>query len=392
YADDPTEIGYAYYVYPYAYTPYEYPDDWDGESTTLTSGHDLLTGMPSVNGAEYTQLIRQSGSYANSDVAYSSKNPAIDGGVNYFGISNPFNSKMTVAKSDDNSIKNLVQGGTVYILNAYDGTWSNNINSEVEINGAQGFFAASQQEELNLILSYADKTIKSAAQNAPQSKSYQEDDASELITFEVRANNTLSKAYARVNSSAEDGFDKSDAYSLFALDNDKLAEPYFLVDNEKLLKNEFKSLPFVCALNFKVSNPAEVSLTVENANKDIEVSIIDAENDNRETVLGSNPFDFTAIQGDNEGRFFVKFSKKNVGTEVVDAAENNITIRNENKNIYINGKGLKNVVVMNATGQIIYSSPVVGESHSFYLNAEAGLYLVKAVSECGGKTAKIVVD
>ena len=86
----------------------------------------------------------------------------------------------------------------------------------------------------------------------------------------------------------------------------------------------------------------------------------------------NEPVSIDVTAGQNEGRYQLRFSKKNVGINEVASEDNSIQIWNNNREVTINGKDLKRVEIFNTLGQRVYSSSLSGESTTFDTTLTAG--------------------
>ena len=105
----------------------------------------------------------------------------------------------------------------------------------------------------------------------------------------------------------------------------------------------------------------------------------------------NEPVAISVTAGQNEGRYQLRFSKKNVGINAVASEDNSIQIWNNNREVTINGKDLKKVEIFNTLGQRVYSSSLVGESTTFDSNLNAGAYIVKVYTANSSKSEKIII-
>ena len=167
-----------------------------------------------------------------------------------------------------------------------------------------------------------------------------------------------------------------------------MVEMYFNVNDRKVLSNNFAQLPYETEINFRALAEKEVTLTANNIPENIEVSIVDVENAT-ETVLNDADFTFNADEGDNTGKYKIKFINKK--SSVSDVAQADVRVFNDNNTINIYGNGLQNVEVMNTLGQVVYNKEISGDSYNFTLNANGGAYVVKVKTANGNKVEKIIV-
>ena len=105
----------------------------------------------------------------------------------------------------------------------------------------------------------------------------------------------------------------------------------------------------------------------------------------------NEPVTIDVTAGQNEGRYQLRFSKKNVGINEIASEENTIQIWNNNSEVTISGKDLKRVEIFNTLGQMVYSSSLVGESTAFDSNLNDGAYIVKVYTANSSKSEKVII-
>ncbi|MBQ6753818.1 MAG: T9SS type A sorting domain-containing protein, partial [Bacteroidales bacterium] len=151
-------------------------------------------------------------------------------------------------------------------------------------------------------------------------------------------------------------------------------------------------LPATFDVNFNAYKSNTIDFALTQGMEDVEVTLIDIANANAETILNVNePVTINVTAGQNEGRYQLRFSKKNVGINEVASEENTIQIWNNNSEVSINGKDLKRVEIFNTLGQRVYSSSLSGESTAFDSNLNAGAYIVKVYTANSSKSEKIII-
>lgn len=211
------------------------------------------------------------------------------------------------------------------------------------------------------------------------------------IVLTAKANEIEKRMLAKLDDQASNGFDGKDAYVLMSSNHD-VVNPYFLVEGEHILNNHFNSLPYITDINFHSYKDNEVEFSCQNSNPDIEVSIIDIQNNNSETVLNNGEvFNISCSEGDNAGRYKIKFARKNVGINEVASEDNSIQIWNNASEVTIDGKDLRRVEIYNTLGQMVYSSSLAGNSTTFDSNLNDGAYIIKAYTSNSSKSKKVII-
>lgn len=365
--NSPLNIGEGYFVWPLIGT-YAVPD------TNL--GDDYVT-------------VSQSGIYKN-DVTPSLTNTGsvtnISGHTNgkWFILSNPYTGELssTVVSTSLNS-----QGeGTVYVYNPDKGTWE----TPSVIYPGYGFAVASKSDS-NTLNSTGKLSLSQQLGYSSGAKTTTQTTPYSYITFASQANNTTKEAFARITDDASNGFDQRDAYVMLSSNNQDLVEPYFLVDNHSIMKNIFKTMPYYCPINFHASKISDVSFVVSNIPDNVKVSIINVSDSTETALTNGSVFNFIANQGENNGRFVIKFGQNSSSITDNIQSNNNLSIWNNNNEININGYNLKKVEVVNMIGQTVYAKEISGENFKFNLNVNPGAYVVKVKSHNNINQQKIII-
>ncbi|MDO5760825.1 MAG: T9SS type A sorting domain-containing protein, partial [Bacteroidota bacterium] len=206
------------------------------------------------------------------------------------------------------------------------------------------------------------------------------------IKFTVEANDLRSEMFA--SQDGNDGFDIGDVYALFA-NNENLVEPYFVVENVAIKRNRYTSDVYTCPVGFHTQKAANAKLSVSNIPDGTTVSIIDLATEQETVLEENNSFEFDVQAGENTERYLVKIAKSTSSlTQVVK--KESISIWNDNKEISIKGKELKQVELYNTLGQMVYQRQISGDNYNFTYS-HAGAYIVKVTANNETKSQKIVI-
>lgn len=293
----------------------------------------------------------------------------------WMALANPYTAALKASQ-----LAKDMQGEAVYVYN--DG-WSDNIkNTDLTIKPGQGFMVA-----------FADKGEKTFTFSKPteyESAAKKSSLDNSLMTFTCTAGGNENTVYARMNDKAENGFDKKDAFILLSSKDNGNAEPYFVVEQRKILKNEFKSLPYEVPVNFHTEKSVETDFTVGNVPEGIDVYIKDLTYGNMTLVSDGTSYRFTADEGENEGRFVIAFAEKKSAIDN-DASEVNVSVINDNNRIQIKGYNLMNVKMINTLGMTVYNKDINSDWHQFDFNQPSGVYIYKVTTALGSKSGKIVI-
>lgn len=288
---------------------------------------------------------------------------------NWFALANPYTFKLDV-DSIISQNKTKIQG--------QDGIYKLNNNGEFqyitegEINVTEGFF-------LNYTNSGKDTVRFSKTQRKKNAKTEKK---KEYITLKLQDKERETQLYFSHNEKAKTNYDIFDANKLFSLT--EITEPYFLTDGVALVKEEVDKLPYTATLNVRSAESKEVKFIIDNIPEDIAVFLLD----NGQEILMNNSAEYTTTitEGENAERFQLLVKKQQ---RLEQIKTNEITIRNQNREIYIE-TSLDNlqVKVFNSLGQEIFST----KEKIFTLNKlSAGAYLIKAYNKNTIQTAKIII-
>ncbi|MEE1272599.1 MAG: leucine-rich repeat domain-containing protein [Bacteroidales bacterium] len=302
------------------------------------------------------------------------KNAAGEGG-NWVVLANPYTFNLDVAeflsKQEGLAPYNNVQGGVVYTYNGAN--FVAVASGEVKV--ADGFF-------LNYVTP-GEKTItfkeKQGRWYTTQAKASTQREFVRLAMLEGEIETEVLFAQ---NDEATEEYDIFDANKLFS--PVEITEPYFVVNNIALAKEEVNTLPYYATMNVKSYGNKEVTFKANYIPEGLSVSIIDGE----ETIDLGEGVEYTTnvIAGENADRFKVLIKKS---LSISDAEELEVNIYNDNRHINIETmESDLQVEVYNALGQKVLSTT----DRNFTLNqVSAGAYVVKAFNNKASKTQKIVV-
>lgn len=302
----------------------------------------------------------------NGDVTFT-KTLTTNGG-NWMALANPYTFKLDIATflGDQQN----VQGGVSYRFNGTQ--WVATIQGVIDV--TEGFFVnfTSAGEH--------SATFKKSQRYIPtQAKASVEREFVRLAMLD--GEREVEVLFAQ-NEQANEEYDIFDANKLFS--PVEIAEPYFVVNNIELVKEEVNTLPYYATMNVKSYGNKEVTFKANYIPEGLAVSIIDGE----ETIDLGEGVEYTTnvIAGENADRFKVLIKKS---LSISDVEELEVNIYNDNR--HINIESLENdlqVEVYNALGQKVLSTI----DRNFTLSqVSAGAYVVKAFNSKASKTQKVVV-
>ena len=286
---------------------------------------------------------------------------------NWMALANPYTFKLDIAEFLGDQTN--VQGGVSY---RFDGTqWETRTTGTIDV--TEGFFVNFTSNGPQTA------TFKKSQRYIPTAKASAEREYVRLAMLEGEREVELLFAQ---NDEANENYDIFDANKLFS--PIEIAEPYFVVNNIALVKEEVNTLPYYATMNVRSFGSKEVTFKANYIPEGLSVSIIDGE----ETIDLSEGVEYTTniIAGENADRFKVLIKKS---LSIEEAEELQVNIYNNNR--HINIETMENdlqVEVYNALGQKVLST----KDRNFTLNqVPAGTYLIKAFNNKASKTQKIVV-
>ena len=402
--------GNGFFIYPFKECFYDvdYPFSWwsystdesDTPNTSVSEEKDDASTYIVYNSTFEDGMVAPFISDFGNDIRVTNTNNGeVNGGGKWFALSNPFIGRLNMYSfynyaGNKTAGESKIQGGVIYTYNSTTNDWDDPLDISdadniVALMPGTGFLVASKDNASTLSLSFRDTMTlqKRDWSKLATTKSYSMD----RIVLTAKANDIEKRMLAKLDDQASNGFDGKDAYVLMSSNHD-VVNPYFLVEGEHILNNHFNSLPYITDINFHSYKDNEVEFSCQNSNPDIEVSIIDIQNNNSETVLNNGEvFNISCSEGDNAGRYKIKFARKNVGINDIASEDNSIQIWNNAREVTIDGKDLRRVEIYNTLGQVVYSSSLAGNSTTFDSKLNDGAYVIKAYTNNSSKSKKVII-
>ena len=346
------------------------------------------TDATTIDGDTYTTL-RQSISSSNLKLSNFTVSLTNGNTTKWFALSNPFIGKLNLSK--------FYTSNSSALQSTYAYVWDNTEHDWVALDGINTTNKYALYPATGIL-------IEGASANATATFNFNVADIvkTETITttktaqanrveFTATSNDVEMKMYAHIDENSDNGYGRMDASVLFSNKEDAV-NPYFALEGRNIFDNYFSELPATFDVNFNAYKSNTIDFALTQGMEDVEVTLIDIANANAETVLNANePVTINVTAGQNEGRYQLRFSKKNVGINEVASEDNSIQIWNNNSEVSINGKDLKRVEIYNTLGQRVYSSSLVGESTAFDSNLNAGAYIIKVYTANSSKSEKIII-
>ena len=359
-----TEVGAGegLFAYPFAKEPTIFTTYGD-----VFEYGDVDGGFASGNEIAYDFNAEPKYKLNNGDVTVE-KSLTTNNNGNWMALANPYTFKLDVAKFLADQ-ENTVQGEISY---RFDGTQWQTEDRGV-INVTEGFFVNFTSAENHSAF------FKKSQRYTGTAKASAEREFVRLAMIEGEIETELLFAQ---NEQANEEYDIFDANKLFS--PVEITEPYFVVNNIALAKEEVNTLPYYATMNVKSYGSKEVTFKANYIPEGLAVSIIDGE----ETIDLGEGVEYTTnvIAGENADRFKVLIKKS---LSISDAEELEVNIYNDNRHINIETmESDLQVEVYNALGQKVLSTT----DRNFTLSqVSAGAYVVKAFNSKASKTQKIVV-
>ena len=299
----------------------------------------------------------------------------------YYALGNPFYANLDITTTN---LLNQIQGQTgAYVYNSNSNDWYDTLFTTIK--SGQGFFVAGKEGSTTLSTTltnpnYTSNTTTSSKKSAVKSTE------NNRIIFSALANGITRRVHARQNENAENDFDVKNSYIMFSPNNTKLVEPYFVVDNRNILINEYKTLPYMAPINFYAHNIVDVDFSASNVPENVSVSIINLSDSTKTDLIEGQVFSFTTEEGNNAGKYAIKFAQKNsVGIE--DVANNEISmslypnLTKESTTLTINGLDKEaTMTITDELGRTIQKTTIAA-NETARLSTQASLQVVSITSK-----------
>ena len=286
---------------------------------------------------------------------------------NFVALANPYPAAIKIA---DLVALNGVQGQVCYIYNgtSYDTPHTGTIPV------GTGFFL-NTAENITFTPSMIDGYTTTTAKSTPAERDF--------LTVSVSTDGYKVPVMFAKNEAATAEYDIFDANKLFG--DGSVAEPYLICNDINLCKEEVNALPYTATMNIKSGEAQSVEIIAENIPEGYSLTLIDNE---EEIVMNQGDIHTVNIaSGENADRFKLKIGEKNVSITEIEAAEE-LNIRNNNRNIIIEGGKNVKAEVYNTLGQKVYETT----KRNFTLEGvEAGAYVVKVQSGNAVQSHKMII-
>ena len=342
----------------------------DGQQDKIQAGNSIMA----YSSGEYSPIV--TGQTLNRSLTVTNNVTGSDAAGRWMALANPY-----PAAIDPSAVINSlsVQGQVLYV---YTPEFPNNVwlTAATSIPAGSGFML--NMPEGRNSFTFDKSMIKGYANsNTPAAKSAVA--KRDFLTVSVSTDGYKVPVMFAKNEAAREDYDIFDANKLFG--DGSLAEPYLLCNGINLCKEEVNSLPYTATMNIKSGEARSVEIIADNIPEGYSLSLLDGEEE-----IAMNQGDIYTVNiasGENADRFKLKIGEKNVSITDIEAAEE-LSIRNNNRNIIIEGGKNIRAEVYNTLGQKVYETT----ARNFNIEGvAAGAYVIKVQSGKAVQSQKVII-
>jgi hypothetical protein len=305
----------------------------------------------------------------NKDLSLSYSGTAGSNGTRWFALANPFTQRISIEKFLS---KDTVQGKRVYVDNGD----SYSYKTAGVIEPLQGFIVNIHPSHTSIDFKLDEIFYASQAKSETTNNN-------EIVLDVVTGEHAVALSFAE-NEAALTEYDIFDADKMFG--TGAVAEPYFTLGEKTLCHQVVNTLPYVAPMNIRSGEARDIKIVVSDIPEQYEVILKDGE---EEILLEQGSIYETIVSnGENSDRFQLIINKKN-GVSISDVENvSEISLRQYNRNIIIEGGKNIYTEIFNMLGQKVYETA----DRNFMLNkVDAGAYVVKVKDGNSVSATKIVV-
>ena len=351
---------------------FDYPNNKWNENNFLHYNDDQKDSIEAGNGImaycdfNYTPIT--TGLTVNDNLRVTNPVTGTDNDGRWMALANPYPATITTA-----DIKAQTQGQFIYVYTL--NTWHyENID---KLHSGTGFMVNMPEGHSivfrkNMIDGYGTTT---GTKSTPAKRDF--------LTVSVSTDGYKVPVMFAKNEAAREDYDIFDANKLFG--DGSVAEPYLLCNGINLCKEEVNSLPYTATMNIKSGEARSVEIIADNIPEGYSLVLLDGEEE-----IAMNQGDVYTVNiasGENADRFKLKIGEKNVSITEIEAAEE-LSIRNNNRNIIIEGGKNIRAEVYNTLGQKVYETT----ARNFNIEGvAAGAYVIKVQSGKAVQSQKVII-
>ena len=350
----------------------------EGQKDKIQAGNGI---MAFVDTPKYTYNVE--GETVNSSLTVTNNVTDSNETGRWMSLANPYPAAIDPSAVVDSA---SVQGQLLYIYmpgKTFGNRWYSHIDPALPIDAiiAGSGFMVNMPDRRNSFV-FDKSMIKGYANsNTPAAKSAVA--KREFLTVSVSTNSYKVPVMFAKNEAAREDYDIFDANKLFG--DGSLAEPYLICKGINLCKEEVNSLPYTATMNIKSGEARNVEIIADNIPEGYSLVLLDGEEE-----IAMNQGDIHTVNiasGENADRFKLKIGEKNVSiTDVENVAD--LSIRNNNRNIIIEGGKNIKAEVYNTLGQKVYETT----ARNFNIEGvAAGAYVIKVQSGKAVQSQKVII-
>ena len=335
----------------------------DDQKDSIEAGN----GIMAFCNFNYTPIT--TGLTVNDNLIVTNPVTGTDNDGRWMALANPYPATITTA-----DIKAQTQGQTIYVYTL--GTWH---YENIDILQSGTGFMVNMPDGQNSIVFRKNMIDGYGTTTGTKSTPVERD----FLTVSVSTDGYKVPVMFAKNEAAREDYDIFDANKLFG--DGSVAEPYLICNGINLCKEEVNSLPYTATMNIKSGEARSVEIIAENIPEGYSLTLIDNE---EEIVMNQGDIHTVNIaSGENADRFKLKIGEKNVSITDIEAAEE-LSIRNNNRNIIIEGGKNIRAEVYNTLGQKVYETT----ARNFNIEGvAAGAYVIKVQSGNAVQSHKMII-
>ena len=350
---------------------YDYDSNqWDGNYLHWNNNarDSIEVGEGIFTWTEDFTTIDITGRLVHRDVTITKQITGTDSTGRWLILANPYQFNIGI-----NHVGANTQGEGVYLWNGSDYVFTPANATNDKISSGNGFIVNMPEGQNTYTFNY--NALYSPAKGTIGKRDF--------LTVSVSTDGYKVPVMFAKNEAATAEYDIFDANKMFG--DGSVAEPYLICNDINLCKEEVNTLPYTATMNIKSGEAQSVEIIAENIPEGYSLTLID----NEEGIVMNQGDVYTVniASGENADRFKLKIGEKNASITDIEAAEE-LNIRNNNRNIIIEGGKNVTAEVYNTLGQKVYETT----KRNFTLEGiEAGAYVVKVQSGNAVQSHKMII-
>ena len=351
---------------------YDYDSNqWDGNYLHWNNNarDSIEVGEGIFTWAEDFTTIDISGVLVHRDVTITKQITGTNSTGRWLVLANPYQFNIGI-----NHVGANTQGNGVYLWNGSDYVFTPANATNDKISSGNGFIVNMPEGQNTYTFNY-NALSRDDAKGTTGKRDF--------LTVSVSTDGYKVPVMFAKNEAATAEYDIFDANKMFG--DGTVAEPYLICNDIDLCKEEVNALPYTATMNIKSGEARSIDIIADNIPEGYSLVLLDGEEE-----IAMNQGDIYTVNiasGENADRFKLKIGEKNVSITEVEALEE-LSIRNNNRNIIIEGGKNVKAEVYNTLGQKVYETT----KRNFTLEGmEAGAYVVKVQSGNAVQSHKMII-